>query len=83
MNYRFTYIIEQDEDGIYVADVPQLPGCHTQAKSLDELKERVLEAIQLYLEDFNQVEQLNRFIGIQQIEANLNEFTSVEISKGG
>ena len=83
MNYRFTYIIEQDEDGIYVADVPQLPGCHTQAKSLDELKERVLEAIQLYLEDFNQVERLNRFIGIQQIEANLNEFTSVEISKGG
>lgn len=83
MSYRFTYIIEQDEDGIYVADVPQLPGCHTQAKSLDELKERVLEAIQLYLEDFNQVEQLNRFIGIQQIEATLNEFTSVEISKGG
>ena len=40
MKYTFTYIIELDEDGYYVADVPALPGCHTQAKSLDELKER-------------------------------------------
>jgi predicted RNase H-like HicB family nuclease len=43
-------VIEQDEDGIYVASVPELPGCHTQAKTLDELNERIKEAIELYLE---------------------------------
>ena len=69
MRYKFTYIIEQDEDGYYVADVPELPGCHTQAKSLDELKERVLEAIQLYLNEIGIYKEKSRFIGVQQIEA--------------
>ncbi len=50
MKREFTIVIEQDEDGIYVASVPELEGCHTQAKTLDELRERVNEAIQLYLE---------------------------------
>ncbi|GFO97926.1 hypothetical protein ig2599ANME_2137 [groundwater metagenome] len=50
MKKEFTIIIEQDEDGIYVASVPELEGCHTQAKTLDELRERIKEAIQLYLE---------------------------------
>jgi len=43
-------VIEKDEDGYYVASVPELPGCHTQAKTLDELIERVREAVELYLE---------------------------------
>ena len=47
---EFNIVIEQDEDGYYIANVPELPGCHTQAKSLDELNERVIEAIELYLE---------------------------------
>ncbi|WP_292470106.1 type II toxin-antitoxin system HicB family antitoxin [Methanolobus sp.] len=46
----FTVKIEQDEDGIYVASVPELPGCHTQAQTLDELNYRVKESIELYLE---------------------------------
>nr|QNO56530.1 hypothetical protein CNIFIPMI_00022 [Methanosarcinales archaeon ANME-1 ERB7] len=50
MKREFTIVIEQDEDGIYVASVPELEGCHTQAKTLDELRERVNEAIPLYLE---------------------------------
>lgn len=50
MSKEFTIVIEQDEDGIYTASVPELKGCHTQAKTLDELKERVNEAIELYLE---------------------------------
>ena len=37
MKREFTIVIEQDEDGIYVASVPELEGCHTQAKTLDEL----------------------------------------------
>ena len=47
---RFTVVIERDEDGILVGSVPGLPGCHTQGKSLDELMERIREAIALCLE---------------------------------
>jgi len=50
MKKEFTMVIEQDEDGIYVASVPELEGGHTQAKTLDELRERIKEAMQLYLE---------------------------------
>ena len=47
---EFTVVIERDEDGWYVATVPELRGCHTQAKSLDSLRKRVVEAIQACLE---------------------------------
>jgi predicted RNase H-like HicB family nuclease len=50
MARQFTVLIERDEEGYYVADVPELKGCHTQARSLDELLERVKESIQLCLE---------------------------------
>ncbi|MDD3247464.1 MAG: type II toxin-antitoxin system HicB family antitoxin [Methanosarcina sp.] len=42
--------MEKDEDGIYVASVPELPGCHTQAETLDKLNRRIKKAIELYLE---------------------------------
>jgi predicted RNase H-like HicB family nuclease len=48
---KFTVLIEQDEEGFYVATVPALRGCHTQAKTLDTLMKRVREVIQLCLED--------------------------------
>ncbi len=70
MKKEFTIVIEQDEDGIYVASVPELEGCHTQAKTLDKLRERIKEAIQLYLEvesDLVQEIPLN-FVGIQKVE---------------
>jgi predicted RNase H-like HicB family nuclease len=47
MNKEFNVIIERDTDGYLVASVPSIPGCHTQAKSLDELMERIKEAIEL------------------------------------
>ncbi len=50
MTREFSVIIERDEAGYYVASVPELHGCHTQAKSLDKLMERVKEAIELCLE---------------------------------
>jgi predicted RNase H-like HicB family nuclease len=50
MTQYFNVIIEKDEDGYFVASVPSLRGCHTQAKTLDELMERIKEAIQLCLE---------------------------------
>ena len=46
---EFSFIVERDEDGYYVASVPELRGCHTQARSLDKLMERIREAIALCL----------------------------------
>lgn len=45
---KFAVIVERDEDGYYVASVPELLGCHTQAKTLDELMKRVREAIEAW-----------------------------------
>ena len=50
MTMEFSVVIEQDEDGYSVAAAPALHGCHTQAKTLDVLMERVQEAIELWLE---------------------------------
>jgi predicted RNase H-like HicB family nuclease len=51
LKQQFKIIIEQDEDGFFVAHVPALTGCHTQAKTLPELKRRIREAIALCLEE--------------------------------
>lgn len=51
MQIAFNVIVERDEEGFYVATVPELRGCHTQAKSLDTLMERIREAIDLCLEE--------------------------------
>ena len=67
MSREFNVIIERDADGYFVASVPNIPGCHTQAKSLDELMQRIREAIELCLEvDENQIESLE-FVGVQRI----------------
>ena len=50
MTREFSVVIEKDEDGYYVASVPALRGCHTQARSLDALMKRIKEAIELCLE---------------------------------
>ena len=47
---QFRAIIERDEDGVFVASVPALPGCHTQGKTYEEVAGRLKEAIELYLE---------------------------------
>jgi predicted RNase H-like HicB family nuclease len=64
---QFDVIIERDEEGFYVASVPQLPGCHTQARSLDEVTLRIREAIELCLEVEGAPERDLEFIGIQRI----------------
>jgi predicted RNase H-like HicB family nuclease len=67
MQREFDVVIERDSEGYYVASVPALRGCHTQAKSLDELMERVREAIELCLEvEGEKVEPLD-FVGVQRI----------------
>ena len=64
---EFSVVIERDEDGYYVASVPALPGCHTQATSLDELMVRVKEAIELCLEVEEEPPSDLEFIGVQRI----------------
>jgi len=65
---NYLVVIEQDEDDIYVATVPALRGCHTQAKSLEELIPRIREAIELCKEVEDVDEPPMRFVGVQQIE---------------
>lgn len=63
---KFTVVIEKDEDGYYVATVPALQGCHTQAKNLDTLMKRVREVVELCLED-RRINSSLELVGIQQI----------------
>ncbi len=67
MRRQFDVVIERDEEGVYVASVPQLPGCHTDSKSLDELMVEIREAIQLCLEVEGQEPNNLEFIGIQRV----------------
>ena len=67
----FTVVIEKDEEGWLVADVPELQGCHTQAKTMNELLERVKEVIELCLEDLEEKKEeapKTAFVGIQRVE---------------
>ncbi len=67
MKREFSIIIEQDEDGFFVASVPELRGCYTQSKSLDVLMKRIREAIELCLEVEEMEINSPRFIGIQRM----------------
>ncbi len=66
MQRQFDVLIERDSEGFYVASVPQLTGCHTQGRSLDEVMERIREAISLCLEVQGAPSELE-FIGIQRV----------------
>ncbi|QUV82883.1 type II toxin-antitoxin system HicB family antitoxin [Chloracidobacterium sp. D] len=67
MQREFSVIIERDPEGYYVASVPELRGCHTQAKSLDTLMKRVREAIELCLEVEGEHTSRQEFVGIQRV----------------
>ncbi len=65
---EYNVIIEQGEDGYLISEVVELPGCHTQAKSFDELIKRTKEAILLFLKcQEKPVKVAERFIGLQKI----------------
>lgn len=72
---QFKVLLEQDEDGLYVASVPELPGCYTQGKTLEEVRKRVREAIELVLESDKDVKDekikspasASNFFGIEEI----------------
>ena len=64
---EFNVLIERDAEGYYVATVPALRGCHTQAKSLDKLMERIREAIELCLEVEGGGAETLDFVGVQKV----------------
>ena len=68
---NFTVLIEQDEDGIYLAKVPDISGCYTQGKSVQQVMERIKEAIQVCLEADKEEPHKMKFIGLQQVEVKL------------
>ena len=68
MTKKYTVIIEKNEEGWLVSEVVELPGCHTQAKSKDELLQRTKEAIQAYLQSAQEPEISEEFVGVQHIE---------------
>ena len=71
MNYEinmteFNVVIEKGEDGYLISEVMEIPGCHTQAKTMDELIKRVREVIELCLED--EKPQKTEFLGVQIVK---------------
>ncbi len=64
MNTQFHLLIEKDEDGWYVGSIPELPGCHTQAQTLEELRERIREAALAYLGE-SDVSPSMEFVGVE------------------
>lgn len=70
MAQDYDVLIERDEDGNLVASVPALPECHTQARSLDQLMERVKEAIALCREERGQTPSSLTFVGIQRVRVS-------------
>jgi predicted RNase H-like HicB family nuclease len=71
MKKEFNVVIERDAEGYFVASVPELRGCHTQAKSLDTLMKRIQEAITLCLEAEGGEVKSSEFIGVQRVTVNI------------
>jgi predicted RNase H-like HicB family nuclease len=68
---EYNVIIEKGEDGYLISEVLEIPGCHTQAKTIDELIERTKEAIEVCIESNEESKDINlplKFLGIQKIE---------------
>lgn len=67
MKREFNVVIERDSEGYYVGSVPELRGCHTQARSLDKLLVRIKEAIELCLEVEGSGLAPSEFVGVQRV----------------
>ena len=64
----FTVIIEKDEEGVYIAEVPDLKGCYTQGDTIEEVLKNIKEVIEMCLEE--QVPLNHEFVGVQQVEVS-------------
>jgi predicted RNase H-like HicB family nuclease len=67
MAAEFNVVIERDADGLFVASVPALPGCHSQATTRDELMSRIQEAIALHHEDRGDEIEPLEFIAVERV----------------
>ena len=67
MATEFNVVIERDSEGLYVASVPAVPGCHTQASTREELLSRVREAIALHLEDMGEEIEPLEFVAVERV----------------
>lgn len=75
MDLQFKVLLEQDENGLYVASVPELPGCYTQAKTLEEVRKRIKAAIALVIEEDKSIKKEKeessfktpKFFGIEEV----------------
>lgn len=63
---EYTVVIEKGEDGVFVGEVVELSGCHSQGKNMDELLLNIKEAIELYVE-VEQPEFKTEFVGLQRV----------------
>jgi len=68
---NFTTIIEQGEDGWYVATVPDIPGCYTQGKTIPQVLDRIKEAIEVCLESDKEDIEPMKFVGLQQVQVQI------------
>ncbi|MBI2676255.1 MAG: type II toxin-antitoxin system HicB family antitoxin [Candidatus Aenigmarchaeota archaeon] len=64
---NFTVLIEQDEDGMYIAKVPDIQGCYTQGRTIPEVLERAKEAMQVCLEAEPDTYIPLKFVGVQKV----------------
>ena len=67
MSKAFNVVIERDTDGLYVASVPALPGCYTQAHTREELMKRVREVIALHIEELGEEAEPLEFVSVEQV----------------
>jgi len=68
MKQNFTILIEQGEDGAYIASVPALRSCYTQANTISDVLDKIQEVILLCLDVEREIPPANKFIGVQQME---------------
>ena len=65
-NKEFYVVIERDEDGIYIGEVPQLKACYSQGETIDELMNNIREVIEMCLEELEE-DSITEFIGVQKL----------------
>lgn len=68
--HEYDIIIEQDENKVYVAHVPELPGCHTEGDTIEEVLSNIKEAMELYLEYKKEIENPMKFITVKKLTIN-------------
>ena len=64
---EFYVVIERDEDGLYVGEVPQLKACYSQGETIDELMANIREVVEMCLEELEEEATLTEFVGVQRL----------------